>query len=467
MNFLNKILDQSSSRMYKDYNSLRNKIQCNALCQAPFYSLLFIQSGDAMVCHYNRGFSLGKYPENKISDLWNSRKLKQLRELSNDFNLPSSCLSCKLEIENKNYYSAGCKKYDYLAEETAGTMPTLMEFQLDNTCSLACIMCSGENSSTIREKREHAPIYPNPYNDDFIDELRPFMKTLKYANFTGGEPFAYSLNFKIWDALIEENPDVLINISTNGTILNETIKKYLKRGKFSLTISIDSIDKKIYEDIRIGATLEKTLQNFQWFYEYSSKKNRLLSVKFVVMDMNVLGTPELFNFFNNQNIQLYPKLVWMPYERSLKNVDRSELKKIIDYLSTKTFITNSDVQRYNSYRYQEMINQLSLWHAEMEEKNDASIFMDLDAEQLKKKLFDQLSEVISNDSNTNPLEKEEYLIKCSNLLKDLYNSFSLNSDLKNALIKYISLPSGMVVNEMYRENKDNFIHRFHPYVNIG
>src|SRR5205814_4784152 len=97
--------------------------------------------------------------------------------------------------------------------------PRIMEFCLENTCNLACVMCNSLLSSSIR-KNEHLPPLKKQYDEHFADQLIPYIPYLKEAIFSGGEPFLIPLYYKIWEQMLDINPDITICVVTNGSTLN-------------------------------------------------------------------------------------------------------------------------------------------------------------------------------------------------------------------------------------------------------
>jgi hypothetical protein len=53
---------------FRKYNDLRELSQRDCLCHAPFQNMLFVQSGNMMVCHYNRAYALGTYPDVSVAE---------------------------------------------------------------------------------------------------------------------------------------------------------------------------------------------------------------------------------------------------------------------------------------------------------------------------------------------------------------------------------------------------------------
>ena len=438
------------------YNMSREKLQRVSLCHAPFTNLLFVQSGDIMVCHYNRGFVVGSYPESDLMSVWNGSKLKELRRSLNDYQPLESCSFCHQEILNDRFYSSGCKKYDYLASRNH-RYPKMMEFQLSNHCNLECIMCSGEYSSSIRKNRERGLPYFNPYDARFIQEVEKFLPYLEYASFTGGEPFLNELYFQIWDRISVLNPNLKVSISSNATVLNDRVKKVLSSLNCELTLSIDSIEKETYEHIRKGASLKTTLEHLEYFTNYAVKNKRLLSIKSVIMRDNVKDIPRLYRNFHNQGIQLYPKLVWVPFEHSLKYAEVAEIDSAINVLQDCEWAIGNSVQKFNAERYREIIGQLIHWKEEQLAKTE--IPDSLTNEVLLGRLRQDIERSILNDMLLSHSERLEMLEHADRSLRMLFAGLDDGAS-RQLLFGLIRLPGYFLINEIYRKNAEAFVGRF-------
>jgi MoaA/NifB/PqqE/SkfB family radical SAM enzyme len=221
-------------------------------------------------------------------------------------------------------------------------------------------MCSGEYSALIRKNREKGTPYISPYDENFVNQIKKYIPFLKQASFTGGEPFLIEIYYQIWDLIQILNPHLQIYVSTNGTILNNKIKKYLDKLNFNFTISIDSLQKDNYEKIRRNASLEKTLENIDFFIRYAKTKNLNINIKSVVTPFNYKNIPEVLEFCNNNQINFIPKTVLIP---SFGNFSFSS-ELIIDD-ATKTFeeiikIKNptSQTENNNYSRFKEILNEI-------------------------------------------------------------------------------------------------------------
>jgi len=449
----------SEKKYIAEYNYVRADKDNEHICDAPFKSLLFIPTGEIMVCHYNRGYKLGEYPADAVREIWFGEKLKNLRQYisKNDFSL--GCNQCFNELRNGNFNTLGARKYDFIPA-SENDFPALMEFQLSNKCNLECIMCSGEYSSGIRANREKEPGYKVPYDDHFVEQLNAFLPHLKKAYFTGGEPFIISIYRKIWRNISEINPLIEINISTNAAFINDETKAIIEKGNFNFTVSIESLNPAHYATIRKNADLAQTLENIKYLQEYSLRRNKVFSVKFVVIKQNRADIKDLFNYFNEQGVQLFPKIVDLPFKYSLLSLSSTELSETITSLESAEYKCDMPMQRQNILRFRDMLSHLRMWLSEISIREKDDFLNQASTEELKLYLEKKLKKHIIADVS---LDKDSKM--------QLYNEMDLffskadacETDitaLRRAYYAFSAQKPSLIVGEFLRGNIDKLLARF-------
>jgi MoaA/NifB/PqqE/SkfB family radical SAM enzyme len=357
----------------RHYNSSRQHTDKSVLCHAPFINLNFEQNGNMTACCYNRQHVLGTYPKDSILSAWNGIKANELRTYINHKNLDGGCKLCQELIGSKNYLGSRAIAYDHFVLEnsyqkvgeqfelTNGNYPQILEFEVANTCNLACNMCNGYFSSTIRKKREKLDPLKTPYGTDFISQIKEILPFIKAAKFLGGEPFLIKLYYDIWKLIEKINPNIQVNVTTNGTINNGRVKDVLLNLNSTLCISLDSINKAVYENIRIGANFERVIENFEEFYEILHRKNSAMSIAVCPMKSNWQELPDLVNFANSKEISIWFNTVWYPESISLRSLPTASLIQVINQLSQQHFDTFSEKQVANVRKYQSVIKTLIGW----------------------------------------------------------------------------------------------------------
>lgn len=365
--FLGNLVTRSSvPAAYRAYYKSRD-IEPRYLCHAPFNNMYFNSLGDVANCwltfddpeHYDGTRS--------IRDIWFGEKFSRLRGAIKAYDLDTRCKTCKHHLEVGNHVNVLAKAYDN--EFPLGDYPTMMEFELSNTCNLECTMCTGLLSSAIRKNREKLPVLKSPYGDRFVEDLKEFIPHLHEARFNGGEPFLIHIYYKIWDLIHELNPDLKIVVATNGSVLTPRVKKYLERGNFHLNISIDSLDVQTYSEVRVNGDLEKLLGNFTYFRDYCRERARNLCVMVNPMRQNWRGMGKFVDFCNGHGVHLWFNSIIRPYDQAIWNLPSGELAEIYETLSAFVPKERTDtapgLYKYNTDIYRNLVEQqIKVWHKE-------------------------------------------------------------------------------------------------------
>ena len=115
----------------------------------------------------------------------------------------------------------------------------------------------------LRKNRDKLPPLPQIYDNTFRVQLHEFIPHLTELRFNGGEPLAQKIVLDICEDVIKINPSLKINIATNGTVYNKRVQYLMDNCNLHFNISIDSLQKQRYEEIRINGDFDVLMQNFQ------------------------------------------------------------------------------------------------------------------------------------------------------------------------------------------------------------
>ena len=323
--------------------------------------MYFGHKGNVYACTANRANVIGNVPFQTINEMWFGEKMNELRRYisHNDFSL--GCDNCEVQLCNQNFHIVKARQYDS-QPLNKNKYPSVMSFELSNTCNLECVMCSGIYSSSIRKNREKLPPLPNPYDETFVEQLEEFIPYLYETKFYGGEPFLVDVYYQIWDKIIEINPKVIIQIQTNATILNQRVKALLENGRFNINISLDSLHKPTYEVIRKNARLDRVLENIAYFHQYCKKQNTFIGISVCPMRQNWCEMPDFIHFCNELDIPVYFHTVWNPLHCTLWNLPAAELIEIEKFLVQHNHFKNdSDMEQANQKAYSDLLRQVTQW----------------------------------------------------------------------------------------------------------
>ena len=277
--------DQKPSEMMRKTVFAKSYKQVN--CNRPFTHAFLGANGKMDCCCVSRiNKSLGDFSCMDYNKVWNSNVAKVFR----------------LSMINKTYCFCNLDKCFILnpqAEEAenerrtdnpqVAEFPHLIQVCIDNSCNLHCLSC----------RKQVLVIDSNRYaNIEFWAERLMETKWLDNAKTTmmagNGEVF-FS---KIYRRLLYENISEKrnsIQILSNGTLFNEKEFEHLKEKYDDITVSIsmDSFRKEMFEKLRAGAKYETMMKNLAML----SEKRKIGEIRdfqiFIVVQMdNLFELPE-------------------------------------------------------------------------------------------------------------------------------------------------------------------------------
>jgi len=159
-----------------------------------------------------------------------------------------------------------------------------------NVCNLACVMCMRniwEESSGFMEEAIFEKIL------DGIEKLS-FPPTVFFGGF--GEPLAHPHIVDMVAAA--KKVGATVELITNATLLTpERSRQLIQAGLDTLWISLDGIHPESYADIRLGAELQKVLENIETFQRLrppAHLPHPKIGIVFVAMRRNIADLPELY-----------------------------------------------------------------------------------------------------------------------------------------------------------------------------
>ena len=312
-----------------------------SLCYAPFTSLYFNTDGSVVACCKNTGYVLGNVKDERLPDIWHGKRAQAMRKALRSSRFPPGCELCEWQVrggENAQgdapFENVYARTFDRLPVAEDNEWPAMMEFTVSNTCNLACIMCYGTLSSTIRAHREKLPPLPKVYDDRFFEDLRPFLAHLKTAKFFGGEPFLAKENYRIWDLMIEDGIRIPIHVTTNGTQFNSRVERILSAFDTHLSISVDGATKETVESVRVNAKHDEVLANIRRFRDYTRARGTTLTLPYCLMRQNWHEFADFLAFAEDLGCRAYVNTVVEPAHTSLYTLEPAALARIADDMET-------------------------------------------------------------------------------------------------------------------------------------
>lgn len=162
-------------------------------------------------------------------------------------------------------------------------------FDITNKCNGSCLYCFTESNSL--KDRELL--------DDQIVTLfnNAAKKGVRKISIGGGEPFIRNIS----TILRYANKELKFSITTNGTVISNTIIDLLAEREVKLTVSLDSLDANKSEKVRKGINLHDVMRNIEVLAsEPRIKKN--LNIRCTVTNENVNDLFQLVDYCEKLDI---------------------------------------------------------------------------------------------------------------------------------------------------------------------
>jgi MoaA/NifB/PqqE/SkfB family radical SAM enzyme len=400
-----------------EFNKVRYHGPKKLACYNPFVNLYFNSRGQAVVCCRNQDTVLGTYPEKTIKEIWFGDVAQKLREhlLHNDFSM--GCKYCEHQFNTSRFYGLPSMHADYYSS-TKVTYPKIIELELSNTCNLQCVMCSGIVSSSIRKCRENLPPLENHYDEEFVRQLSEFLPHAKEIKFYGGEPFLIDVYYKIWDKLLSINSRAKLHVVTNGTVLTDKVRNYLEKLNFTITVSFDALDKRLFESIRVGADFNKVKKNIGEYNVLLGGKG--LSLSLTPMKKNCREVPRVIDYCNSMNATINLSFVENPAEMALWTMSSIDLKELEIFYNSHKFAKYSGVNaEYNIKAFRQFVGQIGVYISANRIKED-EFFQNLKTEE---ECFEIVNDVLDEALLENIIFESDRLVILNTIL-DVSESYT-------------------------------------------
>ncbi len=212
--------------------------------------------------------------------------------------------------------------------------PKYFEIETINACNARCIMCTinewdGNDSQIMKDK----------LFEKFVQEVSLYSEWIEIICLNrDGEP---TLDKKI-ASKIKQLKDVgikLVRFVTNGQNLNEKLaKEVLKAGIDEVMFSIDSVDKKTYESIRVKLDFDKVMSNVNNYIKLKNEINphSKVTIRMVELPQNISQKNEWLKYWNSK-ISKHDKAYTMPMHNWGNQL--GEDKKKVEFYADKACIS--------------------------------------------------------------------------------------------------------------------------------
>lgn len=349
----------------------------DTICMLPWISIEASPMGTARPCCLAREEITGiNLTEHTLEDAYKSQYMQNLRQQFRQGQKPNTCKLCWDEEaagrNSKRIYSRIRLKELYPEVDWENDTPDQLWFvdlKLGNICNLKCRICGSWSSSKWAEeemnylpptvdKKKHIAYkwlkqgaWPRQ-SPSFWQNLKMLLPSIKYIEFTGGEPWlieehAQLLSFAVEQGLSEE---IEIHYNTNGTQWSDQLSDiWTKFKRVDIAFSIDNVGQR-FEYERYGANWEQVLLNLETIGVLKQyKRNITTQLCFTVNVQNVYYLDELLRWADTQLFDtIYFNMLHSPDHMSIQQMTCQAKELVIGKLQS--------VKWWNSVYAQEIKN---------------------------------------------------------------------------------------------------------------
>lgn len=343
-----------------------NYIKNKSLCPLPFSGGVVNTDGVVRCCSISKDI-IGNVNDSALEDiLTNSAKLKQIRRDMLDNKFPENCEDCYLKekhhktldfgnISNRLYHIKILKDSPFkLYKDENQFELQQVDLRWRNTCNFMCVYCDPRFSSMWAQHEGKTDRMTNEAMQETFEFVQKNIKKLKTIYMAGGEPFLIKENLKIIDLIQKENPDLLLRINTNLSILTPKLYNQLKTLKnVHWIVSAESTGAK-FNYIRWPGKYQTLINNLQKIQQLPHKVS-------INMTWNILCAYNILDFIDemlkkgihpNQFIMNH---VYEPIEQSVWNITKTMKEKILKEVRKRMTNTKKEFFLYKVYEEMEVI----------------------------------------------------------------------------------------------------------------
>jgi hypothetical protein len=202
-------------------------------------------------------------------------------------------------IENNNGHSkrhGSIEFFDNITPNDTTVELNVLEYHVNWSCNLACIMCGPQDSSRWAKELNVKDISQllHTSQNKILDNLDT--SKLKRVHFNGGEPLLTNDHVKFLKRLPTLN-ECKVTYNTNGTVLpnKQTLEIWQRAKMVRLFFSIDATEES-FEYIRWPGKWETIEKNIQWFLK-NSPSNVMFGLNVTVGAYNLLEINKVWDWF--------------------------------------------------------------------------------------------------------------------------------------------------------------------------
>jgi len=319
-------------------------------CILPWISLETTPLGGARpCCLYTKELPNIDLTKQTLDDAFNSKEMQDLRRSFRNDEKPDGCERCWMEEKagkksKREYMLEKFKdvKVDY-DSDTSDTLQFL-DLKLGNICNLKCRICGSWSSSKWAQEeiaqygKENIATewlskgsWPRR-SKKFWEHIDTILPTIKYFEFTGGEPFLIKQHFDLLQRAVDKgySNEIDIHYNTNGTQFPKQYEVWKTFKHVQIAFSIDNVGER-FEYERDGASWSNVNENIKKFLKLKEQGYPFSFQICVTWNIqNIYYMKELLQWAETSGISdIHFNLMHDPEEFSLSKIPYSSKSRVM------------------------------------------------------------------------------------------------------------------------------------------
>jgi len=298
-------------------------MKSKTFCVLPWIHLNISPVGEVFPCAIgNYAHPLANVQNNKITEIWNNDRFKNLRLKMLKGERCNECSACNHAEDNgvptaRQGMNDRFQEFIKIADTTNpdGSLNAMdlkyLDIRWSNICNFKCRTCNGTYSSSWASedisKGHNKKVFifaGGENNDDLYDQLLPYISTVKEIYFAGGEPLLMDKHYSMLEHLISiGNNTVKIQYNSNLSNLYYKDKSVIELWRHFKNVkvyaSIDSWGDRA-EYIREGTVWTDIEENIRLIH--SQAPNVDLDIGIVISALNIYTLPEFLDYMYSNNL---------------------------------------------------------------------------------------------------------------------------------------------------------------------
>ncbi|GHU40886.1 hypothetical protein FACS1894190_08320 [Spirochaetia bacterium] len=281
------------------FNTFDSELDCNLsqkkypvrrysqVCRNPFVKVGVSHKGDVSIgCDRGHYLHIGNLFENDFASIWNSDAAKNLRKKIWECDYSD----CRFHTHFPTFVDKSKIEGYYQADGTVTKFPSIVKFDDDYSCNVACVTCRNKIRMMNKEDSERL--------DSYIDDYYlPILKDAKTVYMNGvGEYFASRHCLNLTQRIIEKYPQIKFHIHTNGILCDEENCKRIGiiDKLYNVSVSFHASTKETYDKIVKGGNFERVMKNLKWLSD-QKKQGKIFLVE-IIMAVSSINYKEMKAF---------------------------------------------------------------------------------------------------------------------------------------------------------------------------